>query len=469
MSLPPGPALPAFVQSLQWLAKPVSVMESCAARYGDVFTLNWLGTGRIVFISSPPLIKEIFTGDPSVLHGGEGNSIVEPLLGKMSLFVLDGDAHLRQRRLLLPPFHGERMQAYAAVMRDVADRAIDRWARGDSFSLHHEMQEVTLEVIIRTVFGVGMGPRDSSLGPMLDVLHPLLDFVGSRATDLFTLLPTEEAQRFVRVDLGPWSPWGRFLRLRRALDDAIYAEVNRRRETGVRDASVMSLLLDARDEAGNPMSDVELRDELVTLLIAGHETTAAGLAWAFDNILANPDVTARVEKELAEVAPDGELTVEQLGRLAYVDAVAKEALRLRPILQIVARRQKAPLRVGTWDLPEGTVVAPCIYLTHRRPDLYPDPERFDPTRFLDAKASPYAFLPFGGGIRKCIGAAFALYQMKVVIAAVMSRAKLRLVAPSERAARRTVTLVPARRTKVVLESVRERRRRAREAVAGAAR
>lgn len=454
MALPPGPALPAIAQSALWLARPISVMESCSVRYGDTFTLNWIGTGKIVFVSAPDLIKEIFTGDPKVLHAGEGNSIVEPLLGKSSLFVLDEDAHLRQRRLLLPPFHGERMQTYARVMRDITDRAIDAWPRSRPFSLHHEMQEITLEVIVRTVFGI---EEQEPLRNLLGTLRRLLEFIGSRASDFLTFLPSQEAQRFVQLDLGPRSPWGNFLRLRRAVDDAIYAEIRRRRDAGVRGPSVLSLLLDARDERGQAMTDAELRDELMTLLVAGHETTAAGLAWGFENVLRDAAIEARMREEIEAASPDGLLASAQLAQMAYVDAVMKEALRLRPILQIVARRLKAPLRIGSWDLPAETVVAPCVYLTHRRADLYPNPERFDPARFVDAKPSPYAFLPFGGGIRKCIGAAFALYQMKVVTAAVLARTRLRLVERPRGATRRTVTLVPKGGTKVVAEAITPRR------------
>lgn len=452
MALPPGPRSPAFIQSLAWLIRPIEVMESSAARYGEAFTLRWLGTGPIVFVSAPDLVREVFTGDPDVLRAGAGNAIVEPLLGKASLFVLDGEPHARQRKLLMPPLHGERMHAYAGVMRDVTDRSIDRWA-GRAISLHEEMQEITLEVIVRTVFGV---EEQDSLSNMLRVLRPLLDFVGSRASDLFTLLPSEDARRRLQVDLGPLSPWGRFLRLRREVDRAIHDEIARRRRTGTADSSILSLLLSARDDAGRPMTDEELRDELMTLLVAGHETTAAGLAWAFASILADKSVEQTLRDELARAAPTSRLSGDELARLPYIDAVCKEALRLRPILQIVARRLTAPLRLGPWDLPSDTVVAPCIHLVHRRADLYPDPTRFDPTRFLAGKPGPYSFLPFGGGMRRCIGAAFALYQMKVVLAAVLTRCNLRLVERARRVTRRTVTLVPAGGVRAVVESVRAR-------------
>lgn len=445
MGLPPGPSQPAFVQSVAWLLRPVQVMESCAAKYGDAFTLRWVGYGNLVFLTSPDLIREVFTGDPKVLHAGEGNAIIEPLVGKRSLFILDEDEHLRQRRLLLPAFHGERMQTYATSMRDITDRAINTWSRSRPFSLHHEMSELTLEVIVRTVFGI---EEAEQLRDILVTLHRLLDFIGSRASDFLTLLPSQDVQRFVQVDLGPRSPWGSFLRVRKAVDDALYAEIARRRASGQRGSSVLSLLLDARDENGQPMTDLELRDELMTLLLAGHETTAAALAWAFENILANPTIEARCMRELREHAPDGLLTHAQLAKMTYIDAVAKEALRLRPILQIVARRLKAPLRVGPWDLPTDTVVAPCTYLTQRRPEIFPEPDRFDPDRFIDGKPTPYQFLPFGGGIRRCIGASFALYQMKVVIATVLARTKLRLVGKPGGVKRRTVTLVPASGTKV---------------------
>ena len=303
MAFPPGPSLPAVVQSTLWLTRPIATIEACARKYGDAFTLTWIGTGKIVFLSDPAAIKDVFTGDPTALHAGEGNAVVEPVLGKNSLFVLDRAEHLRQRRLLLPPFHGERMQAYGDVMLAATDRALASWKVGRELRIHPEMQEITLEVILRAVFGV----EREGLDQLSKVLHGLLDFFNSRAADMFTFLPTKEAARHVQIDLGPWSPWGRFLRLLGNADRAIYDEIARRRTTGARGADVLSMMLDARDAEGGAMSDAELRDELMTLLVAGHETTAGALAWAFEHILSNPHVEKRLQEELAGVGGLGDV------------------------------------------------------------------------------------------------------------------------------------------------------------------
>ena len=448
-TLPPGPGIPRVLQLLQWVRRPLPFMEECARAYGDCFTIGFPGLPgaparsrrpTFVFFSHPEAIREIFTGDGEGLHAGEANSFLEPLLGEHSLLFLDGSRHLRERRMMQPPFHGERMQAYGEVMRDITASVVDGWPVARPFPIHREMQRITLEVILRTVFGLDEGPR---LTRLRDLLVTLLD----RATKPHVLL--------LQVDLGPWSPWGRLVRIGREVDQILFAEIARcRAERSSTRTDVLSMLVAARDENGQPMTDQELRDEMFTLLVAGHETTATSLAWAFHRLLANPEVLERIRDELQGVTGGGSLEPSRVASLEYLDAVVKETLRLNPILPVVARRLVTPMRIGGRDLPAGVLATPCIYLAHRRPDVWPNPARFDPTRFVGLRPSPYSFLPFGGGVRRCLGMAFALYEMKVVLAEVLRRVTLR-AAPGHqvRVVRRSITLAPSEGMPVVVDAV----------------
>ncbi len=440
-ALPPGPRLPAIVQFLHMGFRPTAFLEECARRWGDPFTLHIPARPPLVMFSDPDAIREIFTGDPETLHAGEANSILGPIVGEHSLLLLDGPRHLRHRRLVLPPFHGERMQAYGRIMREITDRAIDAWPVARPFPIHEQTQAITLDVILRTVFGLEEG---ETLVTLRERLRRLTTFV-SGTLGVLLLMP------WLQRDLGPLTPGGRFARLAREIDDILFAEIARRRaegDTGRDD--ILSMLIAARDEDGQPMSDQELRDEMVTLLLAGHETTATSLAWAFHRLLGRPEVLDRLRAELGgrRVEP------EEVGRLEYLDAVIKETARLNPVIVNVGRRLQAPMRIGGHDLPAGVVASPCIYLTHRRADLWPEPERFDPDRFLGARPSPYAFFPFGGGVRRCIGAAFASYEMKIVLAEILARVELR-IAPgyTARTVRRTVTLAPSDGMPVLVDRV----------------
>jgi len=416
------------VQTARWIASPLTLLDDCQRRYGDLFTLRLIGIGEVVFVSAPSAIKTIFLGDPEVLHAGAGNALLRPVLGSSSVLLLDGSAHLRQRRLLLPPFHGERMQAYAEVMQKVTRTQMARWPVGHPFALAPETRAITLEVILRTVFGI---EEAAQLGHLSQLLARLLDLLSQPVTlvpallgwDLFRHLPRAPASR-----------------IKREVDRLLYTEIARRR-SAPRGTDVLSMLLDARDEDGKALSDQELRDELMTLLTAGHETTATALAWTFERILHERAVRVRVEEELS-AQPDGG---------DYLDAVIKESLRVRPIIPIVARQLKRDLVLDRFTLPEGVRVAPCIYLTHKRADVYPEPERFRPERFLGKKPDPYAWLPFGGGIRRCLGMAFALFEMKLVLSTVLSHAELRLPAGAPaRMVRRGITLSPSGGTRVIL-------------------
>jgi cytochrome P450 len=443
-TLPPGPTAPRFVQFLLDGFWPTRFMEGCARRYGDPFTIRFPWTPHLVFFSHPDAIRDIFTADPADLRAGEANVDLLPVLGQHSLLLLDGARHLRERRLMLPPFHGERMQAYGRIMREVTDRSIDAWPVGQPFPIHARMQGITLDVILRAVFGVEDGARQTELR---DALTRLIAFVTSPAA-VFLFVPS------LQRDVGPLSPGGRFARLGRRVDALIYAEIARRRTEGPGGREdILSMLVEARDEDGRPMSDQELRDEMITLLLAGHETTATSLAWAFHRVLSRPDVLAKLRAEIAQVVGTGPVAPQHVSALEYLDAVVKETARLNPVVPNVGRRLRTPTWIGGHHLPAGVVAAPCMYLTHRRPDVWPDPERFDPERFIGTRPSPYAFFPFGGGVRRCIGAAFATYEMKVVLAQVLSRVELR-AAPGYRVrlVRRTVTFAPSGGVPVVMEA-----------------
>ncbi len=427
MSLPPGPRAPAAVQTARWIARPLPYLEECHRRFGDIFTVHWLGAGTIVHVCAPDLIKQVMTADPDVLQAGVANSLLEPTVGKYSLLTLDGPEHLRQRRLLLPAFTGERMQAYAGVMREIADTAFESWPVGEPFALQPAMQGITLDVILRTVFGIADAARFAQLREqivtLLDVTsHPIFLLPLLLKLDLFALLPRSRATR-----------------ARAAIDDMIYDEIAHRRARPTGGSDVLSLMLEARDDAGRAMTDRELRDELVTLLLAGHETTAPALAWTVERLLANPSALDRLRGELAA------------GRDEYLDAVIKETLRVRPIIPLVARYVRTPYQLAGYEIPAGVRISPSIYLTHRRADLYPEPERFQPERWLGVKPDPYAWLPFGGGIRRCLGMAFALFEMRVVLQAIVPRARLRLANGEARIARRGITLAPSHGLRVILD------------------
>jgi cytochrome P450 len=424
--LPAGPPLPTFAATLLWMKRPFELLEASARRYGEPFTMGLVGFPKIVVVSSPEEVKHVFADDGSTFLAGRFNHSLSALLGERSVLMLDGPEHLRRRRILLPPFHGDRMQRYGEAMRAAADRAIDGWTEGDTFALHPHMQDITLRVIVRTVFGFSEGPRHEEACRRM---KRILDLAAWPAL----LIP------FMQKDLGPWSPWGRFRRALAEGDALLAEEIRERRMSGRRSDDVLSLLLDARDESGHPMSDEELRDELRTLLAAGHETTATALTWAVRWTLETPGLARRARSEPA-----------------LIDAIAREAMRLNPVIPIVGRILDRPQRVAGYDLPAGTPVVCSIYLAHRRPEVYPNPTRFDPDRFLGKKLSPSEFFPFGGGVRRCIGMAFALYEMKIVLARLFERVDLSLPEGSRsiRAERRSITLMPKSGLPVRVERLR---------------
>jgi cytochrome P450 len=442
MALPPGPRWPALFQTFSFLRSGPAFFERAARRYGDLFTIRTLIFGTQVITSDPEIIKQVYTGDPDVLHGvGPGAGKI--LTGDSSVLVIDGAPHRRARRLLMPPFHGERMHAYAEAMRAITERVTSAWRVGEAFPLLPSFQRITLEVIVANVFGLPEGPRRDLFA---DKLGGLMNRLAS-AVGVFYIIPA------LQRDLGPLYPWRRLKAQFDEHEALVYEEIaarRARRDAGPRD-DILSLLLDARDEEGHGMPDREIRDQLVTLLAGGHETTASSLAWAFERILAHPEVHDRLLAEIDAAAAQGKTSAADLAQLEYLDATIKEVLRQRPSVPTVGRRLARPMVVRGHEIPAGAMVSPSIYLTHRRPDLYPDPEVFRPERFLGKKTDPYTYFPFGGGPRRCVGAAFALQEMKVVVGTVLRKRRLRLAKPPPlRPSPRSLFLAPEGGAEVVL-------------------
>jgi cytochrome P450 len=427
--MPPGPRMPSALQTAIWVRGAQWMLSQCAARFGDAFTLRILQEGTWVVLSNPDHVKQVFTGDPRVFHAGEGNRVLLPVLGEHSVLLLDERAHMEQRKLLLAPLHGKRMQGYGELMAEIAAKEIDRWPAGEPYRLRPRMQAITLEIILRAVFGLEHGER---LRRLRIELRRLLDMLTQPQMLLFPLL------------MGPerLSRFGPFQRLHADVDELVYSEIAERRRAGDLDArdDILSMLLQARHESdGSPMTDQEVRDELLTLLVAGHETTATALAWAVERLIRHPDKLARLTDEVRSGTKD------------YLEAVVTETLRLRPVISLVARRLTEPVEIGRWQLPAGVTVAPSIYLVHRRPDVYPNPERFEPERFLQRSPGTYTWIPFGGGVRRCIGGSFAHFEMQVVLSELVKRRRLQPARPSpERVYRRAITETPRRDAEVVL-------------------
>jgi cytochrome P450 len=413
---------------MAWWMRPISFLERNRARYGKRFTIRLMGERVFVMLSDPADVKQVYTAPPDVLHPGEGARVLAPVVGQNSVILLDGDAHLSQRKLMLPAFHGEKMQALSGLMTEVAEREAEQWPRDEPVALHPRLQGLTLEVILRAVFGLDPGPR-------LDGLRQRLTRILEMGSTPIGMLP------FMQRDLGGRGPWAKFVRLRAESDALIYELIEERRRDGSERNDVLSMLLAARHEDGSPMSDVELRDELMTLLVAGHETTASELAWGFERLARTPDVLARLVHEIDD--GDGD---------AYLTATIQETLRRRPVLPNTAPRLvKQPVNIGGWDYPTGVCVVANAYLVHHDPEIYPDPYAFRPERFLDEQPGTYTWIPFGGGRRRCLGASFALVEMKIVLKAILSRCEVRPgIEGPEVSRRRAITVSPKQRAQMIL-------------------
>jgi cytochrome P450 len=417
------------MQTAGFLFAPVPFIEGCRRRYGDVVTFGSLFDSRFVMVFDPEAIKQVFRAPPDRMRAGEANAVLGPVLGERSVLLADGAEHLRQRRLLLPPFHGERMRAYETQMTEAADRAVDSWPVGEELTLLSAMQSLTLEVMMSAVFGVAEGPRQDELARRL---RAMIDPVSQRVGIVILLL---SGGRF-----GNRGAARRFEEQKKLVDDMIYEEIAlRRAEPDLAEREdILSMLLLARDENGEPMSDRELRDELVTLLVAGHETTATGLAWAFELLLRNRRVLERLRETLAE------------GDETYLDGVIKETLRIRPVISGIGRVvREEPHTIGRYVIPPGTEINPSIAGVHRRADRYPEPGAFRPERFLGPDApDTYTWLPFGGGTRRCLGASFATFEMRVVVRRVLERTELEPIGEPEKGVRRGITFVPRKGVRV---------------------
>jgi cytochrome P450 len=424
VTLPPGPHEPPVLQTARWLLRPISFLEACRRRHGDVFSVRFLGFNTpMVMLSDPEAVRALYGNREHGLPPGRTLALL-PVLGPRSLLLLEARDHLARRRVMLPPFHGERMRAYEQTVREVVAADVEAWPEGEPFALHPRMQHVTLEVILRAVFGVTDSERRAALAGRLG---GLLADTASAGLQFRVLL----SRRF-----GGPDPLAALRRRRGEIDAMLDVEIAERRADPRED--ILSLFLAARFEGGEPMDDAEIRDQLMTLLLAGHETTATGLAWAFDLLVRHPDVLGRLVD-----AVDG-------GDGAYARAVVTESLRLRPVVPLAGRRLNAPLRVDGHELPPGTDVTPAIWLLHTRADRYPEPFAFRPERFLDGAPSTYAWVPFGGGVRRCIGAAFAEMEMRIALEEILRRRTLHAAtARAERVARRNVTFSPAGGTRVI--------------------
>jgi cytochrome P450 len=415
-TLPPGPRLPSLLQTIGWWNRPTVYVERLRERYGARFTMRLLGQPPSVVLSDPDDLRELFMAPPDVLHPGEGARLLEPIVGANSVILLDEAPHMEQRKLMLPAFHGERMQRLTGLMTELTDRELDSWPTDEPVTLHERLQGLTMEIILRTVFGLDEGARLESLR---DRLTSILSFGDSPVS----LLPA--AQRA----LAGRGRFGRFEEDRAQVDRELFALMaDRRREGGDRD-DVLAMLLAAKHEDGSPMSDEEIRDELLTALVAGHETTASSLAFAFEQLARRPEVQERLAAD-----PDDD---------RYLDATINEVLRLRPVLpNAEPRLVKQEVTIGGWTYPPGVVLIASAALVHHDPAIYPEPHAFRPERFLDAKPGTYTWIPFGGGRRRCIGASFALLEMRIVLRAAAERFTIATAGPPQRPRRRMITITP---------------------------
>ena len=422
--LPPGPRTPPLFNGLRYARDPLRYFPRLRERHGDMFTVSFPDFPRVVYLAEPSLVRALFTGDPAQLHAGEANAtVLEPAVGPRSVLTLDDDEHMRQRKLLLPPFHGKAVERYREIIRDAARRDLATWPVGEPFDIRSHTQSITLEVILRAVYGLNDPARFARAEQV----------IGEFATRSDALLLPSFLRR------GRRGPWGRFIRSRNALDALVYEELALRRAESDGDGreDVLSLLMRAQHDDGSPLSDRELRDELVTIVGAGHETTATALAWAVERLVRHPEAMERLRSDA-----DG----------TYTDAVIRETLRSRPVLVDVARKLTAPLSVGGYHLPAGTLVLASITCLHAREDLYRDPDAFRPERFLDEPPGTYTWIPFGGGVRRCLGAAFAQEEMRIVLREVATRADLRPATPAaERPRMRNVTVAPEHGARVVMQ------------------
>lgn len=436
------------VQRINWLFRPYEFLESLRNTYGDFFTLKVVGKEPLIFVGHPQAIQEIFNLPPEHLDVGSANAMLEPLLGSQSLVLLDGQPHQRYRKLLTPPFHGERMVSYGKLIGEITDTVTDNWKINESFDVRPYTKEISLQVILKAIFGLHQGERYVRIK---DSISSILNMQGSPlgASSLFFPI--------LQKDWGKWSPWGKYIHRRKELAELLYAEIQERRDNP--DPSrldILSLLMTIRDENGEALTSEELHDNLITMLVAGHETTATALSWALYWISHLPEVKKKLSVELSEVDENASFT--ELAKLPYLNGVCCETLRIYPIgLVTFFRKLTKPTQIMNYEFPKGVVLSPCIYLIHHREDLYPEPKQFKPERFIERQYSSFnEFIPFGGGHRRCIGSVFSLFEMKIVLAKIMKKFDLALVNHSVvKPMRRGFTVAPSDGKWLVVKGKRE--------------
>lgn len=431
--LPPGPRTPALLQLLRYSFSSLPVLDACARRYGDTFTLRLAGYGTLVILASPDAVKDVFRSDRHTLHSGEGNAFLSVTLGEHSVLVLDGDPHARQRRVLLPPLKGERMRSFFEAMQTATLEAVRGWSVPQTVPIMETMQDITLKVMLQVVLGMAV---EHELSTMARLVRGVLELGrGRHGLVLVKLLPVDFLRRNPRLP-----PYRRV----HALDAALFELIGKARQTprAERTQSVLADLLEATHEDGRPMNDQEVRDALVTLIFAGHDTTSIALSWFIEQTAPRADVMERITDELQSVGGGGPPRADQLNDLTYLDAAIRESLRARTILPFVVRVAKVAFTAGGREYPAGVMLCPCSHLVHRRPELYPDPELFRPDRFLERRFAAHEWFPFGGGTRMCLGMAFAMYEMKVVLSTLLASAALARTGAPSLPVRRGISLAP---------------------------
>ena len=413
--LPPGPKSPSAWQLVRYSQSPLSFLEECAHRHGDPFTVRWAGYGSFVMLASPDAVQDVFRGDPHTLHSGEGNEFLTATVGQNSVLVLDDEPHARQRRVLLPPLKGERMRSFFDAMQAATLEAVQAWSVGRTLGMIEPMQQITLRVMLQVVLGL---ESNDQIADFADKVRRVLELArGRHVLILVKILPIALLQR---------TRWLPFYRRMHDLDQALFAFIEKRRQESVaeRGENILADLLKASHEDGQPLSNQEIRDALVTMIFAGHDTTSVALAWTLEQIVPRADVVARITDELQRTTGGAPPRADQLNQLDYLDAAIRESLRVRTILPFVVRLTKGAFTAGGREYPPGIVLCPCSHLVHRREDLYPEPEKFRPDRFLERHYAAHEWFPFGGGSRMCLGMAFALYEMKVVLSTLLATVRL---------------------------------------------
>jgi cytochrome P450 len=430
--LPPGPPYPAALQGVGFWTRPLAFLEQCRERYGPRFTIRLPFTPPFVMLTDPAEVKQVFTAPPDVLRPGQGARVLEPIVGANSVILLDEGAHMEQRKLMLPAFHGERMERLSDLMAEVTAEEVAAIPRDTPVELHPRMQDLTLKIILRAVFGLDPGARFDRLRERLQAMLAFGD-------KPISLMPPQPDSMLTKV-LERVGPFAAFVRIQQEVDAIIFELIAERRRSSAGGDDVLAMLLEARHEDGTPMSEQELRDELLTLLVAGHETTASTLAWAFEQLASQPAELSRL--------------TEQIDDDAYVTATIQETLRHRPVLPNVAPRLvMKPIDVGDWRYAPGCSLVPNGYLIHHDPAIYPDPYAFRPERFLDEQPGTYTWIPFGGGRRRCLGSSFAMLEMQIVLRNVLTSCELSAAeALPEQAARRNITIRPSRGARAVLRA-----------------